>query len=56
MAFAVKLCTSSGVKVLRSLSDETRPWLLPGNGGVRYEPASKDSTLIVINIYIMIEN
>ena len=31
MAFSVKLCTSSGVKLLRWLSDDTRPWLLLWN-------------------------
>ena len=31
MAFAVKLCTSSGVKLFRWLSDDTRPWLLLWN-------------------------
>ena len=31
MSFAVKLCTSPGVKLLRWLSDHTRPWLLLWN-------------------------
>ncbi len=31
MTFAVKLCTSAGVKLLRWLSDDTRPWLLLWN-------------------------
>ena len=31
MAFAVKLCTSSGVKLSRLLSDHIRPWLLLWN-------------------------
>ena len=31
MTFAVKLCTSSGVKLLRWLSDDIRPWLLLWN-------------------------